>query len=79
MPDRMSITLGSVDKTALVRNESYLALISLGGHKYFAIVAYKGGGKLAQDDEPDVYVEDTVFVFEKPKESMVRRARSVAL
>jgi len=70
----MSLILPSVDKTTLVKNESYLALIDLGGHRYFAIVAYKGGGKFAQDDGPDVDVSDVARLFVSPKESHVRKA-----
>jgi len=70
-----SITLKSVPKVSLLKNEAYLVLVDLAGHRYFAIVAYKGCGKFAQDDCPDLDIENVVTVFEKPSEACIFRTQ----
>ena len=70
----VSLILPSVDKSAVVKHESYLALIDLGGHRHFSVVICKNIGKFAQDDGHDIDITDIVSLFASPKESHIRKA-----
>ncbi len=73
------LRIPSVEKVDLVRLEQYLLLVNLGGHKYFTLAIYKGGGVMAQDEGPDVDIAQVEEVFVAPKESHIRRPKVVTL
>ena len=68
------LRLPSVEKTDLVKGQSYLIFVCLGGHKYFTDAIYKGVGRLAQGEGPDVDIEYVEMVFLPPGEVHIRKS-----